>query len=58
LSKRTFGILAGVVGSAIGTWWLARHRAAQNRARYATPAREHGTVIFRNTPTAGENAPL
>ena len=50
LSKRTFGILAGVVGSAVGAWWWNRQRAAEYNAQQLTPAREHGTVIFHNTP--------
>ena len=51
LNKRTLGILAGVVGSAIGTWWWARQRTASSNARNMA-AGDHGTVIYRNTPTA------
>jgi hypothetical protein len=50
VTKRTYGILAGVLGSAIGAWWWNRQLAAQSRT--LTPARERGTVIFDNTPTA------
>jgi hypothetical protein len=50
LSKRTFGILAGVVGSAMGAWWWARQRNAEALRQRRTPARDHGTVIFHNTP--------
>ena len=50
MNSRTYGILAGVLGSALGAWWYSRHRAAA--ARHLTPARDHGTVIFDNTPTA------
>jgi hypothetical protein len=50
VSKRTFGILAGVVGSAVGAWWWNRQRVAQESVRQLTPARDHGTVIFHNTP--------
>jgi len=46
VSKRTYGILAGVIG--FGAWWWARRRNV-NR----TPGSvERGTVIFRNTPAA------
>ena len=48
MSTRTYGILASVIGSAFGAWWLARRRAA-------APVRnqvDRGTVIFDNTPTA------
>jgi hypothetical protein len=48
LSKRTYGILAGVIGSAVGAWWWSRQYAAL--ARNASDA-ERGTVIFHNTPT-------
>jgi hypothetical protein len=56
LSRRTLGILASVVGSAIGTWWWARQRSASYNARNMPPARDHGTVIYRNTPTAAAEA--
>jgi hypothetical protein len=47
LSTRTYGILAGVIGSAIGAWWWARQRGAST----TVAERERGTVIFHNTPT-------
>ena len=50
MSKRTFGILAGVVGSAVGAWWWNRQRTSDYNAQRLTPARDHGTVIFHNTP--------
>jgi hypothetical protein len=50
VSKRTFGILASVVGSAMGAWWWNRQRMALRNDQRLTPAREHGTVIFHNTP--------
>lgn len=46
MSKRTYGILAGVIGSAVGAWWWSRQR------QLSPVARERGTVIFDNTPTA------
>jgi hypothetical protein len=47
VNKRTYGILAGLIGSAVGAWWIVRQRA-----RTATPAiPDRGTVIFHNTPT-------
>ena len=49
------GILAGVFGSAVGAWLWSRQRAANPRPRAtATPHRDHGTVIFHNTPTPAE----
>jgi hypothetical protein len=54
VSKRTFGILAGVVGSAVGAWWLNRQRFASRNMPGLAPKRDHGTVIFHNTPTAVE----
>ena len=50
VSKRTFGILASVVGSAVGAWFWNRQRIAQRNIQELTPARDHGTVIFQNTP--------
>ncbi len=57
MNKRTFGILAGVIGSAVGAWWWARQRSAAAN-RYLTPARERGTVIFDNTPTAAPDTAI
>ena len=48
MSKRTYGILLSVIGSAVGAWWWAYQRQAAVRAR----ERDRGTVIFDNTPTA------
>jgi len=53
VSKRTLGILASLVGSAIGAWWMMNQRRARNTAAPST-ARDHGTVIFHNTPTAAD----
>jgi hypothetical protein len=55
LSRRTLGILASVVGSAIGAWWWTSQRA--NRATAArVPARDRGTVIFDNHTAASDFA--
>jgi hypothetical protein len=47
---RTYGILASVIGSALGAWLWNRQRGSRD----LTPARERGTVIFDNTPTAAD----
>ena len=47
MTKRTYGLLAGVLG--IGAWLYSRRRTP---APKLTPARERGTVIFDNAPTA------
>lgn len=56
MSKRTLGILASLVGSAFGAWWVMNQR----RMRLAAPgpARDNGTVIFDNTPSADVDAIL
>lgn len=46
MTRRTYGILAGVIG--LGAWWWNRQRSAANKAD--SPVR--GTVIYRNTPAA------
>ncbi|HJR59735.1 MAG TPA: hypothetical protein VJ813_10065 [Vicinamibacterales bacterium] len=48
MSIRHYGILAGVIGSALGAWWYSRHRATP----VVRNSRERGDVIFDNTPTA------
>lgn len=46
MTTRTYGLLAGVIGSAL--WFWSRRRAPVSR-----PAPiDRGTVIFDNTPTA------
>ena len=44
MSRRAYGVLAGVIG--IGAWWWSRHRTVSSTVR-----RDRGTVIFDNTPT-------
>jgi hypothetical protein len=50
VSRQTLGFLVTVVGSALGAWWLASQRQAGVSRRL--PSRDHGVVIFDNTPTA------
>jgi hypothetical protein len=44
LSRRTYGILAGLIG--VGAWFWSRQRAIADDAR----ATDRGTTIFHNTP--------
>lgn len=53
VSTRTLGILATVVGSALGAWWWTTQQRSR-ATRQLLPARDHGTVIFDNTPTASD----
>ena len=47
MTRRTYSILAGMIGTAVGAWWWNRQRTrSENRL-----AVERGTTIFRNTPT-------
>ena len=48
MSRRTYGILAGVIGSALGAWWYSRRRGFAGGRTHT----DRGTVIFDNTPTA------
>ena len=57
MTKQTFGLLAGVVGSAVGMWLWNRQRLAA-ASRQLTPARRRGTVIFDNTPVAAPEGAL
>jgi hypothetical protein len=47
MNTRTYGILAGVIGSALGAWWYSRRRTPSRQGRY-----DRGTVIYDNTPSA------
>ena len=53
VSTRTLGILATVVGSALGAWWWTTQQRSRT-TRQLLPARDHGTLIFDNTPTAAD----
>lgn len=53
MSKRTLGILASLVGSAIGAWWVMNQRRTRHTPALS-PARDHGTIIFDNTPKASD----
>jgi hypothetical protein len=57
VNRRTLGLLATVIGSALGAWWLTTQQRSRFNARNQTP-RERGTVIFDNTPapSAGGDA--
>ena len=54
LSTRTLGILAGVVGSALGAWLWTTQRGSRTSTQVPAP-RDHGTVIFDNTPLAEDS---
>jgi hypothetical protein len=47
MTRRTYGILAGVIGSALSAWWYTRRRAGHGRHTV-----DRGSVIFDNTRTA------
>jgi len=51
MNRKMLGLMA-VVGSAFGAWWCSAQR--RSRSSNGIPAREHGTVVFDNTPTASD----
>lgn len=53
MSRRTLGILASLVGSAIGACWMINLRRTR-RAAAQRAARGRGRVILDNTPTAAD----
>jgi|GraSoiStandDraft_46_1057282.scaffolds.fasta_scaffold138480_2 hypothetical protein len=53
VTRRTLGIMASVVGSALGAWWWTTQRRSRAYSSVALP-RERGTVIFGNTPTPSD----
>jgi len=46
--------LVAVVGSALGAWWFTAQRRSRGAGVQMTQARDHGTVIFDNTPTPSD----
>jgi hypothetical protein len=53
VTRRTLGIMAGVVGSALGAWWWTTQRRSHSDLSKAS-RRERGTVVFDNTPTPSD----
>lgn len=51
VNKRAYGILAGIIASAVSTW-LIRSWAMRKSMLKSAADRERGEVIFDNTPTA------
>jgi hypothetical protein len=47
MTKRTYGILAGVLGSALGAWWYSRRRSGSSASE-----NDRGVTIYHNAPTA------
>jgi hypothetical protein len=45
-----------MVGSALGAWWWTTQR--RSRVSISQRARDRGTVIFDNTPVAGDAEPI
>ncbi len=52
MTNKTYGLLASVIG--LGAWWYARKRASSNQNDHNYRARDRGTVIYDNTPTASD----
>jgi hypothetical protein len=50
VTKRTFGILTSLVGTAIGAWWVINQRRMRHAAALP-PARDHETVVFDPIPS-------
>ena len=49
MTRSRFGILAGIAGAALATWWF---RNRQMSSMGSTTGHEKGEVIFTNTPIA------
>lgn len=45
MSRRTYGLIAGLAGAILGAWFWRRRTNAENVS-------DKGTVIFDNTPPA------
>jgi hypothetical protein len=53
MNKRMIGLIA-VVGSALGAWWWTSQRRTRGPHVQMTSKREHGRVVFHNTPTPSD----
>lgn len=45
MTRRTYGLLAGLTGSLVGLWWWRRRAANAELGQL-----DRGVVIYRNTP--------
>jgi hypothetical protein len=53
MTKRRYGMLAGIAGAAFAAWWYSRRDSLARRMSQSTRAgANHGEVIFRNSPIA------
>ena len=52
MTRSRFGILAGIAGAALATWWFRHRQMGSMRSVGSTTAHEKGEVIFTNTPMA------
>ncbi len=53
MTKKRYGMLAGIAGAAFAAWWYSRRDSvAQRMSRSTQTGSNHGQVIFRNTPVA------
>jgi hypothetical protein len=57
VNRRTLGILASVVASGFGAWWLVTQRRSRVSSS-TTAAEDRGDIIFRNTPVPSESEAL
>ena len=55
MNRRTYGLIAGIIGAAAGTWvWRQMTAQMENQRLADLPFTERGTVIFANTPKPSE----
>jgi hypothetical protein len=47
VTRKTYGLIAGLVGAGFGAWWWRARRAVSSLS-----GGSKGTVIYENTPAA------
>ena len=53
MTKKRYGMLAGIAGAAFAAWWYKRRDSiARRMSQSAQSGGNHGEVIFRNSPVA------
>jgi hypothetical protein len=51
MTKKRYGMLAGIAGAAFAAWWYSRRDAmARRMSQPSQGGSAHGEVIFRNSP--------
>lgn len=47
MTKKRYGLIAGIAGAAFATWWMRRRRSVRGLSQMS---QDRGDVIYSNSP--------